>query len=99
MKRGPDWGYLPKPAKYFFILDTPGQEEAAKRDFSAEGLTLNFVIGSQYLGSYLGPRDQLEAWVKLQVETWAHRVRVSGKIDQRNPQSDYAGLGMLLQFK
>ena len=31
MKRGPDQGYFPKPAKSLFILDTPGQEKAVKR--------------------------------------------------------------------
>ena len=38
---------------------TPGQEEAAKREFVKEGLVLNFTSGSWYLGAYLGPRDQL----------------------------------------
>ena len=64
MKRGPDRGYFPKPAKSLFILDTPGQEEAEKRYFSSEGLILNFFSSSWYLGAYLGPQDQLEAWVK-----------------------------------
>ena len=27
MKRGPDWGYFPEPAKSLFISDTPGQED------------------------------------------------------------------------
>ena len=54
MKRGPDRGYLPKPAKSFFISDTPGQEEAAKQEFAVEGLTLNFISGSRILGAYLG---------------------------------------------
>ena len=31
MKRRIDRGYFPKPAKSLFILDKPGQEEAAKR--------------------------------------------------------------------
>ena len=31
MKRGVDWGYFPKPGKSLFILDIPGQEEAARR--------------------------------------------------------------------
>ena len=57
MKRGTDRGYFADPDKYLFILDTPGQEEAAKREFDAEGLTLNLVSGSQYLGVYLGPPD------------------------------------------
>ena len=80
MKRGPDRGYFPDPAKSLFISDTPGQEKAAKREFSVEGLILNFFSGSRYLGAYLGPRYQLEAWVKPQVEAWTHGVRVLGKI-------------------
>ena len=35
MERGPDQGYLPKPSKSLFILDTPGQEAAARREFAA----------------------------------------------------------------
>ena len=46
MKRGPERGYLPELAKSLFISDTPGQEEAAKREFAKEGLVLNFVSGS-----------------------------------------------------
>ena len=65
MKRGADLGYFPNLAKSLFILDTPRQEEAAKREFAVEGLTLNFVSGSRYLGAYLGPQ-------KAQVEAWDH---------------------------
>ena len=52
-----------------FILDKPGQEEAAKREFVAEGLTLNFVSVSRYLGAYLGLQAELEAWVKPMLQT------------------------------
>ena len=31
MKRRPDHGYLPEPAKSLFFSDRPGQEEAGKR--------------------------------------------------------------------
>ena len=47
IKRGPDQGYFPEPTKSLFISDTPGQEAAAKREFAAEVLTLNFVSGSR----------------------------------------------------
>ena len=99
MKRGKDRGYLPEPANSLFILDTLGQEEAAKREFAVERLTLNLVSGSWYLGAYLGPRDQLEAWVKPQLEARAHGVRVLGKISRRHPQSAYAGLEISLQLE
>ena len=68
-----------------FISDTSLQEEAAKREFSAEGLILNFISGSRYLEEYLSAWDQLEVWVKPQVEAWDHGVRVLGKIDRRHP--------------
>ena len=55
MKRGLDRGYFPEPAKSLFISDTPGQREEVKQEFAVEGLTLNFVSGSRYLGAYLGP--------------------------------------------
>ena len=67
MKRGTYRGYFPEPAKSLFISDTPGKEEAEKNDFYVEGLNLNFVSGSRYLGSYLGLLKELEAWIKPQV--------------------------------
>ena len=75
MERRPDQGYFPKPAKSLFISDTPGQVEAAKREFVAEGLVINFVSGSLYRGTYLGPQEELMAWVKPKVEAWDHIVR------------------------
>ena len=98
MKRGPDQGYFPDTAKSLFISDTPEKEEANKREYAVEGIDLNFVSGSKYLGAYLVPQEELEAWVKPQMETWAHGVRFLGQISQRHPQSAYAGLGMPLQL-
>ena len=68
MKRGPDRRYFPKVYKSLFILEKPGQEEAAKRDFAVEGLTLNYVSGIICLGAYLDRQKELETWVKPQVE-------------------------------
>ena len=98
MERGADRGYLPDPVKSLFISDTPGQEEAASRSLEAEGLALNLVSGSRYMGAYLGHEEELAAWVKPQVEAWAHGFRVLGKISRQHPQLDYARLGMPLQI-
>ena len=67
MERGADRGYFSKLAKSLFISDTPGQVEAAKREFEAEVLTPNFGSESGYMGSYLGLQEELAAWVKPQV--------------------------------
>ena len=49
IERKSDRGYFTKPAKSLLIMDTPGQDAAEKRDFAAEGLDLDFVVGSWYL--------------------------------------------------
>ena len=71
-KRGLERVYFTEPSKPFSISDTPGQEEATKREFDMEGLTLNYIFCSRYLGAYLGLQKELEAWVKPQVEAWDH---------------------------
>ena len=80
IERGPYQGYLPEPDKSLFISDTPGKEETSRREFVAEGIVLNFLSGIRYLGAYLGPQEELSAWMRPQVEAWAHGVRVFGKI-------------------
>ena len=99
MDRGPDWGYFPKPAKSLFIADNLEEKEAEKREFEQAGHNINHVDGSLYLGAYWGPREELEKWVRPEVEAWAHGVRILAKIAKRYPQSAYADLGMLLQVK
>ena len=78
MERGTYQGYFTKPLKSLFIAVTAVQKESEKREFVAEGLDLNFVGGSRYLGDYIGTREELD--------TWAHRVKVLGKIAKRHPQ-------------
>ena len=86
MNRGRVRGYFPELAKSIFILDILEQEEEAKREFVAEVLELNLIGGSWHLGGYLGPQEELGAWLKPQVEAWDHRVRVLVIIAKRHPQ-------------
>ena len=99
MERGPYRGYFPNPAKFLFISETPGQEEATRGEFAEEGIELNFVSRSCYIWAYIGPQEELEAWVKPKLEAWVHGFRVLGRISRRHLQLSYAGLGMLLQLE
>ena len=56
MEKRPDQGSYLNLSKFLFTLDTLGQEDMARRGFVEEGLVLNFVSGSWYLGAYLGPQ-------------------------------------------
>ena len=92
-------GELLRVGQVDIIADNPEDEEAARREFEREGLNLNYVGGSQYLGAYLGNGEELEAWVRPKVEAWDHRLRILAKISKRYPQSAYAVLGMSLQIE
>ena len=61
-------------------------------------LNLNYVGGSQYLGGYLVPREDLETSVRPKVDELAYGVSNLSKIPKQYPQSAYAGLGILLQL-
>ena len=99
MDQGLYWGYSPNPDKLLFILDKPEEKKAMRWEFEHTGLNLNYVDVSQYLGAYLGPREELDASVRSKVEAWAHGLRTLAKIAKRYPQLAYAGLGMLLNLK
>ena len=90
---GTDWGYFPEPSRSIFFVDLSEQEEEAKMEFSTEGLGLSFEGGSQYLGAYLGPWEELDALVKPKVEAWAHWVRVLSNISKRHPSRHFMAWG------
>ena len=98
MNRGGDRGYFPELYKLLFIYNNPEEEEAARREFEQAGLHLKYVDGSRYMGVYFGTREELEAWERLNVEAWSHRLRTLAKISNRYPHLAYSGLGMLLQI-
>ena len=43
-------------------------------------LTLSFVMGHQYLGTYVGKKYRIKAWVRPQVEKWNKGVQVLAKV-------------------
>ena len=66
---GPDQGYFSEMAKSIFIADIPAKKEAARQEFERARINLNYVDGSRYMGAYLGPREDIEEWVRPKVET------------------------------
>ena len=94
MDRELDERYFPEPAKSLFIAAKPEDKDVARGGFKWEGLNINFVDSSRYLGVYLGPREELDAWVWPKMEAWDHGVYILAKISKRYPQLSYAGLGI-----
>ena len=44
--------------------------------FEAEGLRVNIVSGRRYIGAYVVPEKERNAWVRLQVECWEYLCRL-----------------------
>ena len=59
MDLGPEQGYFPDMAKSLFIADNPEEKEVARLEFEQAGLHINYVDGSIYLKSCLGPMEEL----------------------------------------
>ena len=47
----------------------------------------------------MGPREELETWVRPNVGAWYHGFLTLAKIAKRYPQSAYVGLGVSLQIE
>ena len=47
-------GYFMEPVKSLLICDPPTLVGVEKREFDAEGLVTNVMLGSQHLGTYVG---------------------------------------------
>ena len=87
IERGPDQGYFRESAKSLFITNDQEYEEEVRWEFDLTGLNITYVDGRRYLGDYLGPREELYAWVRPKVEAWTHRVSTLAKIANQYPQS------------
>ena len=68
-----EWGiarrYFHEPFEYIFIAETTAHKVEVWRKFEAEGLMLKYVLGSRYMGYYLGSREELEEWLHPQEES------------------------------
>ena len=80
MERGTERGYFPNPSKSLLIAYNPKDKEAVRWEFERSGQNLNYVGRRQNMGSCLGPRDKLEAWLLPIVKAWSHSVRTLAKV-------------------
>ena len=87
--KGPDRGYFPDPTKSILVVSEKNVPRA-KEYFC--GMGVQVVIGSRYLGGFIGEQETEEQWIKAKVEGWAESVRTLAGVARKHPQSTYAGL-------
>lgn len=87
-------GYYLEPAKSVLIM-THGQEDRAAQQLAQFNLVT--ATGYQYLGGFIGPRDDCKTWVAPQIEQWMKVVHDMAQAASRFLQSTYAGFTKSLQ--
>ena len=57
------------------------------------------MLGSQYLGPYIGPWEDIDEWVRPNVDPWNGGIIFITKVATRHPKTVYSGIGMSLQLE
>jgi hypothetical protein len=75
--KGPGCGYFPEPSKSTLIVQ-PHNVAAAKEAFA--DLNFTVVIGSQYLGGFIGEASDQHSWVTGKTSDWVAAIRELSKV-------------------
>lgn len=72
LEDGPKYGYYPEPRKSIAIVKDWRQLERAKQEF--QGLGLEFVEASRFLGGFLGKEEVVRQLLEEKVTKWVEAV-------------------------
>ena len=73
MVRGPPRGYFPKPTRIILVV-SPRNVLQAEAFFCGYGLEI--VMGSRYLGDFVGGKLSQSWWIEDKVEGWRYLVDI-----------------------
>ena len=93
-EKGPGRGYFPEPSKSVLVVAAHNVERA-KAPFA--DLNFKVVMGSRYLGGFVGEAAAQASWVEDKASSWAEAVGELAVVAKRFPQTAYAGLQKSLQ--
>jgi hypothetical protein len=67
VKFGTQYGYFPKPGKFYYICKAK-DEVAAQQAFKSFGIKIGYLRGQHYLGGFIGSANKKELWLAELVE-------------------------------
>jgi len=94
-RHGPPRGYFPEPRKSIVICRTAAEQTRLTE--LLQKFEFQFVLGSRYLGGYIGSHDTMADWITPRIDKWCAGVRLLAQAARRYPQSAFAGLTKSLQ--
>ncbi|CAM9595743.1 unnamed protein product [Heterosigma akashiwo] len=87
LEDGPKYGYYPEPRKSIAIVKDWRQLERAKQEF--QGLGLEFVEASRFLGGFLGKEEVVRQLLEEKVTKWVEAVEDLSEAAVVYPQDAY----------
>ena len=94
-KRGPSYGFYPKPAKTILIVK-PGAIDRAKQLFSADGITVTDK-GGRYLGGAIGTTAYQQNFAQEKISSWVDTIERLGEIAKSQPHAAYSCYTLSIQ--
>ena len=70
--KGPARGYFPDPTKSILVVSEQNLPRATEY---FRGMGMQIVMGSRYLGGFVGELGVEQRWVQTKVEGWAESVK------------------------
>ena len=96
MDHGPQYGYFPSPAKYWYICKEV-DEPVAREAFQQLNLPIQMTRGHNYPGGFIGSAATKDLWINDKISIWTAAVETLSKIVIKWPQTAYAGFIFCLQ--
>ena len=94
MVRGTPRGYFPEPTNIILIV-SPWNVLQSEAFF--QGYGLHIMMGSLYLGGFVGYKDAHDCWLGEKVEGWQDSVATLAGVARQHPKTAYTGLQKSLQ--
>ena len=94
MMRESPWGYLPDTTKRILVVS---QRNVLRTKAYFKGMGVSVVIGSRYLGIFIGDPAAEKACIKDKSRGWMELVEVMAGVASQHPQKAYADLKKSLQ--
>ena len=92
LDRGPDFGYLPQPAKIVLMVG-PTDFDQATTMFSNLGIKV--VSGSRFLGDFIGDHSMADDYVAQKVQMWSDCLQHLSEVAKVQPQAAHAAVSMI----
>ena len=97
-RKGPMFGYFPKPSKTVLIIKNIEDLDTAREIFGDTGVKIT-ITGERHLGAVIGSEDFRAEYVNSKIESWIQDVEQLSEIAKNEPQLAYSAYTKALSMR